>query len=87
MALALASFRGENSRFPERLNELVPKYIAELPKDRFADVDYVYRQEGKGYILYSVGYNGKDDGGMEQGEDSPGDDFVIRTPKETKEKH
>jgi hypothetical protein len=59
----------------------VPKYIAELPRDRFSGADYIYRLEGTGYVLYSVGYNGADDGGHEQGEDSKGDDFVIRTAK------
>jgi hypothetical protein len=37
--------------------------------------------------LYSVGRNGKDDGGKSTSNDPPdeeGDDLVIRTPKEAK---
>ncbi|HEY4761557.1 MAG TPA: hypothetical protein VIH42_13325 [Thermoguttaceae bacterium] len=84
LALALGAYRSEHGSYPDRLDEVVPQYIAELPKDRFANADYIYRPDGKGYILYSIGYNGKDDGGKDQRDDPSCDDVVIRTPKETK---
>jgi len=40
-----------------------------------------YRQEGDGYLLYSVGPNGKDDGGTTRDdaeEDEDWDDLVVR---------
>jgi hypothetical protein len=81
LSLALAAHKTEYNHYPERLTGLVPQSIAQLPKDRFSEADYIYRREGTGYILYSVGDNGKDDGGHERYEDTPGDDFVIRAAK------
>ena len=84
LALALGAYHSDRGDYPARLADLAPKYIAEVPKDRFAAADLIYRLEGKGYILYSVGYNGKDDGGKSNNNDPPdeeGDDIVIRTPK------
>ena len=61
----------------ERLAALAPKYIAELPKDRYSDGQIKYRQEKDGYVLYSVGPNLKDDGGLSVSvwgrEKAPGD--------------
>jgi hypothetical protein len=34
----------------------------------------------KGYLLYSVGVNGKDDGGRQFDDDPPGDDLSVRMP-------
>jgi hypothetical protein len=87
IALALTAYRADTGSYPKKLADLKPKYLAEIPKDRFSDADLIYRHDGAGYILYSVGYNGKDDGGMSKFNDPPdedGDDLVVRTPKETK---
>jgi hypothetical protein len=87
IALALGAYRSDRGNYPDRLAELAPKYIAEVPKDGFSEADFIYRREGNGYLLYSVGGNGKDDGGKSTYNDPPdenGDDFVIRTPKEVK---
>ena len=40
----------------------------------------IYRLEGDGYLLYSVGVNGIDDGGQGYDDDPKGDDLVIRWP-------
>ena len=50
--------------YPARLNDLRPAYLKEVPKNVFAgDADLHYSRKGDGYLLYSVGENGKDDGG------------------------
>ena len=41
----------------------------------------IYRPAEKGYLLYSVGVNGLDDGGRSYGDDPPGDDLVVRMPQ------
>jgi hypothetical protein len=85
IALALGAYRSDHGNYPDRLADLAPKYLAEVPKDGFSGADFVYHREGNGYLLYSVGRNGKDDGGKSQQNDPPdeeGDDFVVRTPKE-----
>ena len=88
LAFALAAFRADSGSYPVRLAELAPKYVREVPKDIFNDAEPHYRQDGKGYLLYSVGSNGKDDGGkgFENGRREEGcvekdwDDLVIRMP-------
>jgi hypothetical protein len=43
---------------------LTPQWIAQLPQDVFTGKPYAYRRlDGGNYILYSVGWNEKDDGG------------------------
>jgi len=63
IALALGAYRTENARYPVSIHDLVPKYLDPLPKDPFSDGDYRYRAAWNGYLLYSVGPNGQDDGG------------------------
>jgi hypothetical protein len=41
-----------------------------------------YRLESKGFLLYSVGPNGKDDEGREWWDSPEGDDVPIRVPRE-----
>jgi hypothetical protein len=64
LAFALAAYHAEHGAYPAKLAELGPKYTDKVPKDVFNnDADLHYTREGPGYLLYSVGINGKDDGG------------------------
>ncbi|MCH8923731.1 MAG: hypothetical protein IIA67_11375 [Planctomycetes bacterium] len=87
LALALAAHRADNGAYPKTLSKLAPKYIAKLPLDPFSGADFRYRLNGKGYTLYSVGNNGKDDGGIDPDSDLvidglvESDDRVISTAK------
>ncbi len=83
LGFALASYRADHGAYPAKLADLVPNYVEEVPKDVFIDSELHYRLEGKGYLLYSVGVNGKDDGAKsyqdrKKGEDW--DDLVVRMP-------
>lgn len=62
---ALARHRADRGNYPERLDQLVPAYLETVPADDFGDgpLKYKRRDEG-GFELYSVGVNGRDDGGM-----------------------
>ena len=63
-ALALAVYRARHGRYPQSLQALVPELLAEVPRDLFTtDRKVIYRREENGYLLYSVGPNGRDDGG------------------------
>jgi hypothetical protein len=88
MALALAAYRADHGSYPATLAELAPKYIAKVPKDIFNDADLHYKREAGGYLLYSVGQNGKDDGGKTREDDPPAgadwDDLVVRVPAKVK---
>jgi hypothetical protein len=64
VTLALHAFQLENARYPASLTELSPGYVKKLPDDPFAaQGTFKYRIQGKTYLLYSVGPDGKDDGG------------------------
>jgi hypothetical protein len=64
LAFALAAYHADHGAYPAALSDLVPKYAKELPKDIFNnDGELRYAREGDGFLLYSLGTNGKDDGG------------------------
>jgi hypothetical protein len=63
LVLALAVHKADKGEYPESLDPLAPGILKKLPVDPFRDKPFIYKREGKGYTLYSVGPNGKDDGG------------------------
>jgi len=64
VTVALRAFAAERGHYPAALTELVPAYLKALPADLFAQNGTIlYKQTGKTYVLYSVGPDGKDDGG------------------------
>lgn len=64
VALALAAFHADHSKYPAQAGELVPAYLPVLPPDTLAkgspDLRYAVNALG-GYRLASVGPNGTDD--------------------------
>jgi hypothetical protein len=80
LAFALARYRLDHGRYPERLDALVPRYLPDVPRDLFSGRALVYRRDGDGYVLYSVGVNGRDDGGRGYDDEPPGDDLTVRLP-------
>lgn len=78
VSMALAAYKAEKGEYPPELSDLVPKYLRAIPNDLFTGRPIVYRREGKGYIMYSVGENTIDDGGKDRSEDV--DDIVVRVP-------
>jgi hypothetical protein len=80
VAFALAAFRADNNRYPEKLADLAPKYLAVVPDDLFSGKPLIYKPTEKGYLVYSVGPNGKDDGGRWYNDEPPGDDIGVSMP-------
>lgn len=64
--LALAAYKDRYGSYPETLAELKSKLGWKLPEDPFSGKDFLYKRQGNGYLLYSVGLNLKDDGGSEE---------------------
>ena len=65
IACALEMYRLANGHFPETLSVLTPQFMSRLPNDVITGQPYKYRLTGDGqFILYSVGWNEKDDGGV-----------------------
>jgi hypothetical protein len=74
-AVAATQHRLDTGRLPATLGELVPQAIAAVPADPFtADRPLTLRAEGNGWVVYSVGRDGADDGGPQRpGPDKPGE--------------
>lgn len=77
VAFALAIWHADKGGYPETLSDLVPAYLPQVPNDAFAGKPLTYRPTGTGYLLYSIGLNGKDDGGVFSGA-ANADDLVVR---------
>ena len=60
--IAVEEYRLTQSGLPETISALTPKPI---PLDPFDGQPLRYRKLAKGYVVYSVGEDGKDDGGTE----------------------
>jgi hypothetical protein len=62
--LLLRAYRLEKGRYPASLEQLVPHYLKGIPGDPFRpNYELSYRREGDTYVLYSLGPDGKDNGG------------------------
>ena len=65
-ALAIECFRHDQGRLPEDLQELTPRLLQAIPNDPFDGAPLRYRRLAKGYVVYSIGSDGHDDGGREE---------------------
>jgi len=62
-ALAAERFRRKYGRWPERLDELTPHFLKEVPGDPFDGAPLRLRRLPDGLVIYSVGADGQDNGG------------------------
>jgi len=68
--LAIERYRLATGELAETLGELVPTYLDAVPKDPFDGWELRYKMLEKGYVVYSVGEDGNDDGGQEMDEEN-----------------
>jgi hypothetical protein len=62
---ALERYRLAGEQYPEELEALVPRFASALPRDIINGQPLKYRRTDNGrFVLYSVGWNEKDDGGV-----------------------
>jgi hypothetical protein len=80
LAFALARYKLDHQRYPAELSALAPKYLPQIPLDIFSGKPLVYRLTENGYLLYSVGPNGKDEDGRGYTDEPRGDDISVRMP-------
>jgi hypothetical protein len=67
-ACAIERYRLAHGALPPSLAALCPEYLSTVPLDPMSGQSLHYRPgSGDSYILYSVGWNQKDDGDSEQG--------------------
>jgi hypothetical protein len=65
-ALAVERFRQANGKLPQQLDELVPQFLPAVPEDPFNGQPLHYHHLEKGYVVYSIGSDGEDNGGRER---------------------
>lgn len=80
VAFAIAWYQQFNGRYPEKLADLAPTYLTQVPNDIFTGKALIYQPNATGFVLYSVGVNGRDDGGRGYSDQPAGDDLVVRIP-------
>ncbi|NBB94580.1 MAG: hypothetical protein GVY16_02460 [Planctomycetes bacterium] len=61
----MAVYRAEHGDWPESLEQLLPEILQTVPPDPWSDGPLKYRREGDGFVLYSIGDDLEDDGGVE----------------------
>ncbi len=84
VAIALERYRLARGGFPEMLAELVPEFLPAVPVDTYSKMPLIYRRkEGGTFLLYGVGKNRTDDGGVidpKLGERKQLDDVWLYAP-------
>ncbi len=74
VALALKAYKNKKGRYPESLAKLREVIDwGKLPEDPFSAEDFIYRHEGEGFLVYSIGVNLIDDGGQVEQDWEEGD--------------
>ena len=90
VVFALAAYRADSGGYPSDLTALVPKYLPAIPNHLYSDRPLCYKRQQFGYVLYSVGKNGKDDGGRSNRDEPQAgdiidcDDIAVRVPVQEK---
>jgi len=74
-ALAIERYRLATGAVPDRLEELVPQYLEQVPIDPFDGRPIRYRRTEPGYVLYSIGEDGQDSGGRERSKGNRGQPY------------
>jgi hypothetical protein len=64
LQLALREHEARTGRAPQTLQELVPATLPSLPVEPFSGKPFVFARQEAGWIVYSVGPDGVDDGGV-----------------------
>jgi len=78
-AIAIKRYRRARGQIPEDLKQLVPDFLPEVPTDPFDGNPLRYIVKDGEYLIYSVGGNGQDDGGLDDGgKGKPASDIVFR---------
>jgi hypothetical protein len=65
VAIAVRMYQIDHGRLPDTLGQLVPDYLAEVPQDPMGEpgTRIRYVNDPNTPLLYSVGRDGRDDGG------------------------
>src|SRR5262249_55962192 len=78
VALAAERFHRAEGRWPASVEELSPKWLARVPADPFTGRPLFMRLTADGCVVYSVGADRKDGGGVPPNFPNLDNDFGIR---------
>jgi hypothetical protein len=83
VALAVERRRLARGSLPESLGQLVPDYLSAVPVDPFDGLPLRFKRTDRGFAVYSVGEDRKDDGGKEEPRKKQGEtyDLVFRVER------
>ena len=62
-AIAIKRFQFRHGQLPMSLNDLAPEFLDKVPRDYMSTGPLSYRVAPEGFLLYSAGEDGRDDGG------------------------
>ena len=64
--IAVERYQLANGALPKQLSDLVPTFLPAVPNDPFDGMPLRYKTLTKGYMVYSVGDDREDNGGVEK---------------------
>jgi hypothetical protein len=67
-ALGVEEWRLKHGSWPDSLEQLVPDFLDAVPDDPFSESPIRYAKTATGVVVYSVGKDSKDDGGISEEE-------------------
>jgi type II secretory pathway pseudopilin PulG len=76
--LAAERYRLANGDFPASLQVLTPRFLTEVPSDPYDGAALRFRRLPDGIVIYSVGADDKDNGGLLGNGATPGTDIGVR---------
>lgn len=76
-ALSVQRYRLKYNKLPDSLDDLVPDYLESVPLDPFDGKELRYKKLDKGFVVYSIGKDQKDDGGKEDPKDKSDSTYDI----------
>ena len=84
LAIAAQRYRLANGRLPMAIDDLAPAFLPSIPLDPFTGEPLYYAPTDDGFVVYSVGEDRKDDGGLidEFQTYEPDLGYRIRYPKD-----
>jgi hypothetical protein len=81
LALAMHVYRACHGQFPEDPEDLVPQFISEVPRDPFDGDALKLKRCEHGSVIYSIGANMTDDGGVRTIYPWPSGDITFQVSK------
>lgn len=80
LALAMTAFRTRNGKYANQLADLVPDFLPSMPLDPFSGQPFRMKRSGNAILLYSMGRDLKNDGGVPEHSEKHDGDLVFRLP-------